>query len=1489
MSDVSKRSAPPGGVDGGDGREEPGRPQVIRRDLPYRPSPTRRRAPSPHPRTDGPGTGSGAPLDERVLVPGTALEPSRARPGEQLAEVFEAAVDDHPDSVAVDTGPERLTYRDLDRRANRLAHHLRARGTGPGDVVGLLLDDPVAAYTAMLAVLKCGATFVPMDAAFPADRVAYILDDSAAGTLLVTGSALAKVGDLPAGDVEVLDVDAHAAAIARHPGARPAPDTRRSPGRGHPAYLIYTSGSTGRPKGVVIGHAAICNFVRVAADEYGVRPDDRMYQGLTLAFDFSVEEIWTSWLVGATLVPKPAGVSLVGEDLHDFLAERGVTALCCVPTLLATVAPDLDGLRFLLVSGEACPQDLIRRWWTPRRRFLNVYGPTEATVTATMAQVHPDRPVTIGRPLPTYAALVLDTEDPTRVLPFGETGELAVAGVGLADGYLNRDEKTAEVFVPSPVDLPGNPSGLIYRTGDLCRVTADREIEYKGRIDLQVKIRGYRIELAEIEAVLQDHPAVAMAVVDTFEPVAGTTELVGYYSLVRGAEPPTDLRARLQDRLPGYMVPAYLEHLDRIPMTTSDKADRKNLPAPSGGRVATAGPVVAPAGDVERGLVEELAAALGAEPGEISVEADFFDELGATSLLLAGFAAAVRRRDDLPAVAARDVYRHPTVRSLAAALGGAVPAAGAEPVEPVRARPVAHALTGAAQLLFLLGAGFAAAAVLVLGYRWISTAPDAVALTGRAATWTAGVLLAVVLAPVLAKWTLVGRFRERSVPLWGLAHLRFWVVSTLIRTNPMVLAAGTPLYTVWLRMLGARIGRGSALFGAVPVATDLVRIGARTIVHPEASLQGYRAVPGALEFGPVGVGDDCVVGEAAVLDVRTWMQDGSQLGHASALRPGVTVPAGQVWHGSPAGPCDSDYRGPAPAGSGRVRRFAYSAVFAGLTWAVGTALLATAVAAFDRFAPQVAGLIGLTGADMGAHWWFFLVGTIAVMALFVLALIVGVVAVLTLPRLAGLLVPVDRTFPLYGVRHVAQQVVTGVSNARFLVLLLGDSSFITGYLRGLGYDLDDLRQTGSNFGTQLRQESPRHARVGTGTMVSDGLRMMNTELSHDSFRIRPVRLGRDNFVGNDVHLPPGARIGDDVLLATKVMVPVDGPVHSGVGLLGSPPIRIPRTGAGPHPNHPGSDEELTRRLRSKNRYNASSLVVTVLLRALGAAVALVPVGVSVALWPVWGLWALGPAVFLGPLLLMVWSALLERATLGFRSLQPRTASIYDRYFWFHERLWKLYVRPVLAGTPLLVWRNRLAGLSAGRRVFDDGAALPEKSLVALGDDVVLNAGSVIQCHSLEDGRFESGRAEVGDGVAVGVRAFVHHSTVIGDGATLAADSFLMKGEQVGPGERWGGNPAQPEAVDAPVPDHRAPAVAVPAPQRRPVTEEVFLSRVQQYLELHDLEWATNASVAVLDTLARTLGPDGRDDLARHLPGGLRAQVPSLAGHGGRRGQHAVDD
>ena len=340
-------------------------------------------------------------------------------------------------------------------------------------------------------------------------------------------------------------------------------------------YVIYTSGTTGRPKGVAITHASICNFVRVAAEVYGMTEDDRVYQGMTIAFDFSVEEIWVPWAAGATLVPKPPGPHLLGHDLDTFLRDRQISALCCVPTLLATLEDDHPGLRFLLVSGESCPQDLISRWHRPGRRFLNVYGPTEATVTATWTLLDPDRPVTIGVPLPTYSVVILDP-DTSRALPPGQMGEIGIAGIGLARGYLNRPELTERAFIGDFLGIPGNPDGRIYRTGDLGQINAGGEIEHHGRIDTQVKIRGYRVELAEIESVLLAVPGIAQAAVEAYRPDPGAVELAAYYSPARDTPPPDadEIYAHLRGRLP-------VLHGARVPGATggpAHAAQRQNRP-----------------------------------------------------------------------------------------------------------------------------------------------------------------------------------------------------------------------------------------------------------------------------------------------------------------------------------------------------------------------------------------------------------------------------------------------------------------------------------------------------------------------------------------------------------------------------------------------------------------------------------------------------------------------------------------------------------------------------------------------------------------------------------------------------------------------------------------------------------------------------------------------------------------------------------------------
>src|SRR5262245_6950138 len=461
-----------------------------------------------------------------MLTCETADNTIRWTEGERLDHLFEQRCDQlhgagNGSCLAVIADNATLTFRDLDNRANQVARVLIDHGLTAGDRIGLMFDKTADAYVALLAVMKINAAYVPLDGSFPNERIGFILKDAEAKAIISMSQFRGKLAGF---EVPQLFLDEAAAEIAAKPAARPTAPEKPAP-VDQLAYIIYTSGTTGTPKGVAIEHASICNFVRVAAEVYGIREGDRAYQGMTIAFDFSVEELWVPLIAGAALVPGKPGTSLVGGDLADFLIDRRVNYFACVPTLLATIEKDLPDLRVLLVSGEACPHHLVVRWHRPSRTILNAYGPTEATVTATLTELYPNKPVTIGGPLPTYTIVILDP-DKDQAVAKGCLGEIGIAGIGLAVGYLNRPELTQKKFIPDFLDIANNSSKRIYRTGDLGRISEQGEIEFHGRIDTQVKIRGYRIELTEIESVLMQIPQIAQAVVDVYEPEPGAPELV---------------------------------------------------------------------------------------------------------------------------------------------------------------------------------------------------------------------------------------------------------------------------------------------------------------------------------------------------------------------------------------------------------------------------------------------------------------------------------------------------------------------------------------------------------------------------------------------------------------------------------------------------------------------------------------------------------------------------------------------------------------------------------------------------------------------------------------------------------------------------------------------------------------------------------------------------------------------------------------------------
>ena len=485
---------------------------------------------------------------------------------ELLSEMFAATVARTPNSACMTTRDGKLTYAEVDARATAIARGLVRCGAKAGEVVGLWLERGIDVLISQIAIAKTGATWLPLDSDAPVERIAACLGDASARLLLADTERVRRaIGVLrcpaidPAGIVDAAD---QSSVDARALGATPD----------HAAYIIYTSGSTGEPKGIVVSNRNICHFLRAVNEVYGVTGKDVMFQGASVAFDLSVEQIWLPYMVGASLFVADAETIYEIDELPGRLERAGVTVLDTLPTLLAALPRDVETLRIIILGGEACTPAIVERWAREGRALYNTYGPTEATVVATASQLRRGEDVTIGRPIPNYSCYVVDTD----LVPVGVgvEGELLIGGPGVAKGYLGHDDLTARKFIANPFKSDGSDP-ILYRTGDAVQIEACGKLVFKRRIDAQIKIRGFRVELGEIDACLSDIPEVSMAATVLLNE-EGVDRLIAY--LVTKIEVnPAHLRKILQRHLPNYMVPMRFERVNALPRLASGKVDRKAL------------------------------------------------------------------------------------------------------------------------------------------------------------------------------------------------------------------------------------------------------------------------------------------------------------------------------------------------------------------------------------------------------------------------------------------------------------------------------------------------------------------------------------------------------------------------------------------------------------------------------------------------------------------------------------------------------------------------------------------------------------------------------------------------------------------------------------------------------------------------------------------------------------------------------------------------
>ena len=1307
---------------------------------------------------------------------------------EVLSEIFAATVAARPDHAALVFDGRRYSYAEVNRTSDELARGLVRLGIGPGHVVGLWMERGADLLIAQIAITKTGAAWLPFDADAPADRIAVCLEDCGAKGLLTSDTLSARAP--------------RARPVLTPSQLRDPADSRPLDPRGagltpeHPAYMIYTSGSTGVPKGIVITQRNICHFLRSANEVYGFRKDDVVFQGASVAFDLSMEEIWIPFMVGATLfVATPALMGDV-ERLPDLLGEAGVTVIDTVPTLLSMLPRDVPGLRLIILGGEALPPPLLARWAKPGRRLFNSYGPTEATVVATLAELRAGEPVTIGCPLPNYTAYVVGEDG--RLCPPGMQGELLIGGPGVANGYLARPELTAEKFIANPFGGDGRDP-VLYRSGDAVSLTESGDIAFHGRIDDQVKIRGFRVELGEIEARLSAMPGVAQAAV-VLRSDGGIDRLVAFMVPERDAAPDArQLRTNLRKDVPAYMVPDHFEASSELPRLSSGKVDRNRLKALPIAYGDAGGEQEVPANETEAALLVAAKRVLGERP--LALDGDFFTDLGGHSLLAARFVSAIREEPALASVTMQDVYKHRSLRALATILIERTGGIGSAAVQrdlsfepPPFLRRFLCGLAQAVALPFVLG---------LVTLQWLGLFMASVFLVqGEVGFWGEMALLLGVYTVINLgtkiliiglKWLIIGRTKPGRYPLWGIYYFRLWLVQRLLQVTTLKFLQGSPLMRVYLRALGAKVGRDAIISEFESGAIDLLTIGDGASVGTKNRLATFEVVGNEVIVGPIEIGPDAYTGNSCVLGPGSRLERGAELSDLTYIPGGRTVGAYEHWDGSPArkvGMVDVASL-PPQAEAGPARRAVQGTVYA---VAYVVILMLGLVPIFPAFYVLYNLNTLFTGVnDYNVSWSALPMYTWPTAFVLVVASVLIIIAVrwLVLPRVR------EGTFSIHSWFYLRKWVV-GLATEVTLETL--NSLYATIYMRYW------YRLMGAKIGKGSEISSNLAGRydlvdIGKNNFLGDEVIFGDEEIRRGWMTLKRVKTGDRVFVGNDAVIAGGADLADGTLVGVKSKLPDSLKTGPNETWFGTPAISVPSrqmVDMGAVWTYAPPKIYVLRRAIFEGLHTSLPTAVFITFGYMAADMMADPIDTG-SWWTAIGIFLAAGVVI--ALIMVAISAAIKWALMGV--YKPVMKPMWSWWAMRTEAVAVLYGGLVgkaslefMRGTPFLPWLLKVYGARIGRGVYLDCTDFTEFDCVKIGDFCVFNDHAVLQTHLYEDRVMKVGTIELGKGVSVGSNTTVLYDTKIGDYAQLGPLTIVMRGESIPGHSEWGGAPAVPVLHEA---------------------------------------------------------------------------------------------
>ncbi|MEO8885620.1 MAG: Pls/PosA family non-ribosomal peptide synthetase [Mucilaginibacter sp.] len=1305
---------------------------------------------------------------------------------ETLPDLIREAAHLYNNKTALIFGNQQLTYAELDRWSDYIAAFIAGKGIGRGHSIGVWHNRGLQLHAVILGIAKSGAAYVPLDREMPEERLQTVMQEVGAAACFSDGQPNLSCPVFTIPHFPQIDEDFEIP-------AGPMPDDH--------AYVLYTSGSTGKPKGIPISHRNICHLVRSEQSVIQIQPDDRVYQGFSVSFDMWCEETWISLHAGATIWVADAITAKTVDELGGVLRENHITVLHAVPSLLGVMDDNIPTLRLVNAGGEACTPAVLNRWSKPGKNiFYNSYGPTETTVTSTMVPLVPGDIISIGGPLPNYNLGVVDED--FNLVPMGQEGQLIISGPGVCEGYLNRPELTSQKFLPKPAKLVDLPGDKIYLSGDVVVIQPDGRIDFHGRMDDQIKLRGYRIELGEIEVKLSELSGISAAAVALKKNANGQDHLVGYVTLktaVSFSEP--EARTALAQTLPAYMIPLFMVVLDTMPRLSSGKIDRKSLPVPE---ALLAMELDEPLSiDPEAPIADRVMAALShVFPNrEITPDMDFFNDLGGESLLAANFITILRQQAGLERASLRDVF---TIRPLVKLIK-AFEETAKESNQPKkiaglfhRIPPLRYFLCGLGQaisLLFIYSLFAIQIFIPYLGYYYVVAQTES-GRQDRGIAIIVALLLYCIVPPIIfavgigLKWLLLGKVKEGDHPLWGWYYFKYWLVKRVLDVAPEQYMSGTPIYPLYLRLLGAKVAKDAQLSTISIGAHDLVEIGSDVTLSSGVVLDNVSVENGMISFRKIKIADHGYVGSSSVLSGGSNVLEWGELADLSHLQAEKTIGVREVWKGSPA---EKSHEVPAgdlqqPLSPLKRKTKKYGLIYSVLLVVFPIVILLPLWPVIE-----ILNYLDLSTPADYDFGYFVHIPLLTLMYIVLFALETVVVSRLLLKGIKPGIYPVySRT---YVRKWLADQLI---STALVVLHPIYATVFVSFFFRLLGAKVGKNSEisTASNVTHTMLE-------IGDECFIADAVTLGEEDIRGQRLILNHTKIGDKSFVGNSALIPQGYELGSNMLIGVLSVPPTAAQLASTPAndWFGSPAIALPRRQssgdfAASLTTKPSWQRRLARGIIETIRIVLPETVIiccSVLFIAychdLVKDRGVLQVIGQLPKLPFYYLIYMGlPAFFITLMLKWVFVGV-------YKTTQK---PMWTHYVWRSEAITSTYealaapfMLDFLKGTPFLPMALRLFGVKIGKRVWMNTTDITEYDMVTIGDDAALNEDCGPQTHLFEDRIMKVGPVNIGARTSIGSRSIILYDSHIGDDVTLQPLSLVMKGEHLASGTHWGGSPVRP--------------------------------------------------------------------------------------------------